>query len=392
MSETDTGSGREPAPAAPESPEAHPTAAGIAPPDPSQRMSARELMELDKASAPAGGVATATAAGDETPAVLHSPEDSSPGGGGNAQAGRVRIGDRIFGGTATASGVFIVLVIAAVAVFLLQKAIPAIAGDDVNFLTSRLWDVEGNRFGIAALLWVTVISSIIAMLIAVPIGVGIALFITMYAPRRLASPVARVIDLLAAIPSIVFGIWGLLVFGPAFAEPVGKFLNTVLGSWIPLFADKGRAVQNIFTASLVLAIMILPIITAVSRDVFERTPRANIEASLALGATRWEMIRMAVLPYGRAGVVSGAMLGLGRALGETIAVTLILSTVSATEPFTFSIFTGGETFASKIALNSGEFSNPASTGPFIAAGLMLFILTFVVNAAARAVVARGEKK
>ena len=393
MSETDTGRGRKTAHAAPDT--VPDTSAGIAPPDPARRMTARELIELD-AQASTSTVTTTKGGSDVPPVdtaaqILHSPEDANLAGGGSAQAGRVRIGDRLFGSTATASGVFIVLVIAAVAAFLVIKAVPAITGDDANFLTSREWSVEGNRFGIAALLWVTVISSIIAMLIAVPIGVGIALFITMYAPKRLSSPLARVIDLLAAIPSIVYGVWGLLVFGPAFAEPVASFLQSVLG-WIPLFSDQGRAVQTIFTAGVVLAIMILPIITAVSRDVFERTPRANIEASLALGATRWEMIRMSVLPYGKAGVVSGAMLGLGRALGETIAVTLILSTVAGTEPFSFSIFTGGETFASKIALNAGEFSNPASTGPYIAAGLVLFILTFVVNAAARAVVARGEKK
>ncbi|MHA3702802.1 phosphate ABC transporter permease subunit PstC [Jatrophihabitans sp. YIM 134969] len=354
-------------------------------------MSARELIELEAATS---GTATAVDdGGDEPPAsaqVLHSPGDAGPGGGASAQSGRVRLGDRLFGGTATASGVFVVLVIAAVAAFLLIKALPAITGDDANFLTSREWNVEGNRFGIAALLWVTVISSVIAMVLAVPVGVGIALFITMYAPPKLSGAVARVVDLLAAIPSIVYGVWGLLVFGPAFSEPVSKAFQAVLG-WIPLFSDQGRAVQTIFTASVVLAIMILPIITAVSRDVFERTPRANIEASLALGATRWEMIRMAVLPYGKAGVVSGAMLGLGRALGETIAVTLILSTVADTAPFSFSIFNGGETFASKIALNAGEFSNPASTGPFIAAGLVLFVLTFVVNAAARFVVSRGVK-
>ena len=386
MSETDTGHGRPTAP----TPAAGPARPPV--PDPARRMSARELLELDAEGAPAtvptteGGTTT-----DDAPQVLLDPEDANLAGGRSAQRGRVRLGDRLFSATATGSGVLIVLIIAAVAAFLVIKALPAITGDSVNFLTSREWNVEGNRFGIAALLWVTVISSVIAMVIAVPVGVGIALFITQYAPKRVAGVVARVVDLLAAIPSIVYGVWGLLVFGPAFAKPLAAFLQATLG-WIPLFADQGRAVQTIFTAGLVLAIMVLPIVTAVSRDVFERTPRANIEASLALGATRWEMIRMSVLPYGRAGVVSGAMLGLGRALGETIAVTLILSIVSDSQPFSFSIFNGGETFASKIALNAGEFSNPASTGPFIAAGLMLFVLTFVVNAAARAVVARGEKR
>ena len=156
---------------------------------------------------------------------------------------------------------------------------------------------------------------------------------------------------------------------------------------MPLFALK-HANGTIFDGAVVLAVMILPIITAISRDVFERTPRANVEAALALGATKWEMIRIAVLPYGRAGVVSGSMLGLGRALGETIAVYLIVSTVGA--PFHFSIFTGGSTFASQIANGSAEFNNPASTGAYIAAGLVLFVLTFVVNSAARAIVNRRK--
>ena len=365
---------------------------GITPPDPARRMSASELIALeDEAAAGSAGGAVPTT--PDAPTVLVDPDDAPRTGGTSAQAGKVRVGDRVFQGLAASSGVLVVLLIAAVAAFLIIRAIPALGDDDVNFLTSREWAVDGTtlRFGVAALLWVTVISSIVAMVLAVPVGVGIALFITMYAPRRLAGPVARVVDLLAAIPSIVYGVWGLLVLGPAI-QPVANVLQSVLGSWFPLFADQNVQVKTIFTAGVVLAIMILPIITAVSRDVFERTPRANIEASLALGATRWEMIRMAVLPYGKAGVTSGAMLGLGRALGETIAVTLILSTLGGGAAFSFSIFTGGETFASKIANNAAEFSQPTQTGAYIAAGLVLFLLTFVVNAAARLIVSRGGAK
>ena len=196
------------------------------------------------------------------------------------------------------------------------------------------------------------------------------------------------IELLAAIPSIIYGMWGLFTFAPAFARDVEPWLIDHWGEVAligPLFRGTPMGI-GIFTASL-----ILPIITAVSRDVFERTPRANIEAAWALGATRWEMIRLAVLPYGRPGVISGAMLGLGRALGETIAITLILSTVPDGNPFSWSIFNGGETFASKIANAAAEFNDPKQTGAYIAGGLVLFVLTFAVNAAARIVVNRRKE-
>ena len=297
---------------------------------------------------------------------------------------KIRIGDRIFEWAAAGASWFVVVLVALVALFLTIKSVPSILDDKVNFLTSTEWaPTPGDlRFGVAALLWTTVIISIIALVLAVPLAIGIALFITHYAPARLAKPVAYVIDLLAAIPSIIYGIWGYAVLAPHLTG-VQHVVSDAFG-WIPLF-KAGFDTGTVFNGGIVLAVMILPIITAISRDVFDRTPRANIEAALALGATKWEMIRLAVLPYGRPGVISGSMLGLGRALGETIAVFLILSKVSH---FSFSIFNGGETIASKIAGGSAEFSDPASTGAFIAIGLVLFILTFVVNAAARWVVNR----
>lgn len=303
--------------------------------------------------------------------------------------GRRRIGDRVFAVLTAGSGLFVVLLILLVAIFLVVRAVPAIADDKANFLLSRHWSVNGATldFGVLDLLWVTVVISLLAMLLAVPIAIGIALFITQYAPRRLARPVGYVVDLLAAIPSIIYGIWGITVLAPKLA-PVQRTLYH-LGVF-PLFENKNIEEGTIFNGGIVLAVMILPIITAISRDVFERTPPQNIEGAWALGATRWEMIRMAVLPHGRPGVISGAMLGLGRALGETIAVTLILSKSGVGSPFTFSIFNGGETFASKIANNAAEFNSPQQTGAFIAAGLVLFVLTFAVNAAARGVVSRRK--
>ena len=329
--------------------------------------------------------------GSAQPQAIGTLEDAPPvfGQGSPATGGKVRIADRLFQYLATAAGLFTVVLIALIALFLVIKAIPAIRDDQVNFLFSRAWSVSGDtlRFGIVDLLWTTVAISVLAMIIALPISVGIALFITQYAPKRLAKPVGYLVDLLAAIPSIIYGIWGILVLAPHLTG-VQKALYHL--SFIPLFQDKNAATGTVFNGGVVLAVMILPIITAVSRDVFERTPRANIEAAWALGATRWEMIRLAVLPYGRPGVISGAMLGLGRALGETIAVTLILFTPGQGNPFSWSIFDGGSTFASKIANAAAEFNNPTQTGAYIAGGLVLFVLTFAVNAAARAVVSRRK--
>jgi phosphate transport system permease protein len=309
------------------------------------------------------------------------------------KAPHVRPGDRIFRGLATGSGVFVVVLIGAIGIFLLLQAIPSLGLDQVNFLTSREWstgDPNNMRYGILDLLMVTVVSAAFALLIAMPIAMGIALFLTQYAPRRLARPFAYVIDLLAAVPSIIYGLWGLLVLGPVLT-PIAVWLMDVLG-FIPLFAKGNVSIEiggTIFTAGIVLAVMILPIITAVSREVFERTPATHVEGAIALGATKWEVVRTTVLPFGKAGYVSASMLGLGRALGETIALTIILSATGAT--FGWSLFDGGATFASKIALAAQEFNDPRSAGAYIAAGLVLFVLTFVVNAIARAIVA-GHKE
>ena len=256
----------------------------------------------------------------------------------------------------------------------------------VNFFTSSEFntaDANNLRFGVADLFQVTVLSSVFALVIAVPIAIGIATFITNYAPRAIAKPCSIMVDLLAAVPSIVFGIWGIFVLAPRL-EPVQRFLNDHLG-WLPLFAKGNVSLQGgatIFTAGVVLAVMILPIITSVSREVFTLTPTTHIEAAQALGATKWEVLRMTVYPYGRSGMIAGSMLGLGRALGETIAVLMILHTAAAAGKW--SLFDGGYTFASKIASAAAEFSSPLPTGAYIAAGFVLFILTFIVNALARA--------
>ncbi|MGV0792985.1 phosphate ABC transporter permease subunit PstC [Mycolicibacterium sp. XJ1819] len=308
---------------------------------------------------------------------------------------KVRWGDRIFRGLAEGSGVLIIALIAAIGFFLLWRAIPALARNEENFfLYGGNWvttDTSAMRFGILDLLQVTVFVSVFALVLAMPVALGIAIFLTQYAPRRVAGPLAYMVDLLAAVPSIIYGVWGLYVLAPVIA-PFAQWLNTNLG-WLFLFETGSASVVGggtIFTAGIVLGVMILPIITAVTREVFVQTPRGQIEAALALGATRWEVVRTTVLPFGMSGYISGAMLGLGRALGETIALLIILR--GTQQAFGWSLFDGGYTFASLIASAASEFNDQFKAGAYISAGLVLFILTFVVNSLARAAVAgKGAK-
>ncbi|WP_460771014.1 phosphate ABC transporter permease subunit PstC [Mariniluteicoccus flavus] len=303
-----------------------------------------------------------------------------------------KAGDKVFLGLSVTSAVLIVAVVAFVGLFLLSMALPSLMANQANFLTSREWNVGGEQlaFGIAGLLWTTVLTSVVAMMIAVPIAVGCALLITMFLPKRVASPFGFVVELLAAVPSIIFGLWGIKVLAP-FLNPMTLWLQNTFG-WFPLLGKGLSSTGTAFVASVVLAIMILPIVTSMSRDVFAQTPRDHIEAALALGATKWEVIKTAVFPYGRSGVISASMLGLGRALGETVAVMIILAQEAPGSPFNPSLFAGGETFASKIANNAAEFDTPSKTGAYIAAGLVLFIVTFAVNAMARIIADRGGVK
>jgi phosphate transport system permease protein len=282
----------------------------------------------------------------------------------------------------------VLVIIIAIAIFLISKAVPALHADTENFLTYKAWfpNETQPRFGIAALAFGTVLTSVIALIVAVPIALGIALFLSHYAPKRLATPLGFVIDLLAAVPSVVFGLWGRDVF----SEPVKSFsvwLNEYFG-WLPIFGGDGPFGRSILLGSLVLAIMVLPIVTSLSREVFQQTPGMNEEAALALGATKWEMIRTAVLPYGKPGVIAAVMLGLGRALGETIALALTLGIV-----FNISfnlIESGGNSIAANIANTFGE-ANATGRGALIASGLVLFAITLVVNMAARAIIYRRRE-
>jgi len=303
---------------------------------------------------------------------------------------KVRLGDRIFSGASRGAGIVLLAIMAAIAVFLVVKATDALSKNQGGFLTDQAWDPNAAKpaFGVVTLVFGTVVSATIAMLIAVPVAVGVALFITHYAPRRIAQPLGYVIDLLAAVPSVVYGLWGSIFLAPKLLG-LHDWLSTYLG-WIPLF-DKEQAgvtARTLFTVGIVLAIMILPIIAAVTREIFLQVPRAHEEAALALGATRWEMIRVAVLPYGKPGIISASMLGLGRAVGETIAVAMVLS-----PSFLVSIHIldpGNNTIAANIANQFGE-SNDIGRGALIASGLVLFVMTLLVNGVARVVINRRKQ-
>ena len=306
-----------------------------------------------------------------------------------------RVGDRIFRWLAQSSGFLIVVLIAAIGGFLLLRAMPALKHNQANFFTYRGgWttaDPSAMHFGIFDLLQVTVFVSLFALVLAMPTALGVAIFITHYAPRRVAGPLAYAVDLLAAVPSIVYGVWGLHVLAPQL-RPVAGWLNHALG-WCFLFAGGNVSLASggtIFTGGIVLAVMILPIVTAVTREVFVQTPRDEIEAALALGATRWEVVELAVLPFGRSGYISGAMLGLGRALGETVALLIILRGTQAA--FGWSVFDGGSTFATAIAATASAFGDQYKTGAYLAAGLVLFLLTFLVDALARGAVAGSASR
>ena len=293
-----------------------------------------------------------------------------------------RFGDRLFAGVSLGAGILILLVLAGVALFLVRDSIPAITATP-----EELGRENGFVGYVAPLVIGTLVASAIALIVATPVAIGVALYISHYAPRRIAQPVGYVIDLLAAIPSVIFGLWGIQWLMPLI-HPVFAWLSTNLG-FIPLFSDYQAPARNIMTAGLVLAVMIVPIITATIREVFLQTPRLHEEASLALGATRWEMIRLAVLPFGKSGIVGGAMLGLGRALGETMAVAMILSPALA---ISFNLLqSGNQTIAAHIALQYPEATG-YKVSALIAAGLVLFAITLAVNMGARYVVARGNKE
>ena len=300
---------------------------------------------------------------------------------------RARLADPAFRGVLTLLAALILAIIVFFFVFLIAKAHPALAKFGVfGFTFDNNWDVSRATYGALPLLTGTLITAAIALVIGVPVAVAAALYVTELCPRRLRTPLTITLELLAAVPSVVYGLWGVFVLIPKLKPAEQWFSDTF--SFLP-FVGGPVAGPNYFIAGLILAIMILPIVSAISREVMATVPADHKEAALALGATRWEMIRTAVLPYSRSGIVGASMLGLGRAIGETIAVTLV---VGNSPQIGKQIFDQGYTLAAVIANEFGEAANDKlHTGALIAAGLVLFVLTLVVNAIARSLVARAER-
>ena len=294
-----------------------------------------------------------------------------------------RRGDRVFAGVVRGAALTILVALVAVFVFLAIEGWKGLTADASVYAPFTSFSSY-----IEPLIVSTLLASAIALVVSVPFALAVALFISHYAPRRLASVLGYVIDLLAAVPSVVFGLWGGRYLA-GYLQPAHVWLHDHLG-FIPLFGEPSPNGRSLFTASIVLAIMILPIMTAISREVFLQTPRLHEEAALALGATRWEMIRYAVFPYARSGMVSGIMLGLGRALGETMAVAMVLATTPMT---TLNVIgtASPPTIAANIALNYKE-ATPERQSLLIATGLVLFVVTFLVNFAARWVAGRSARK
>ncbi|WP_420799074.1 phosphate ABC transporter permease subunit PstC [Nesterenkonia muleiensis] len=298
--------------------------------------------------------------------------------------------DRGFAGLAKAAGIFILIILAFVALFLSWNSVGAVYQEEDGLILGRFLSYAWP-FALG-----TVVVAVLALVMAAPVSIGVALYISHYAPPRASKTIGYIIDLLAAIPSVVYGAWGMFVLAPAML-PLYHWLNRWLYTWpeenwgwgIPFFAGSPGLGQNLFTASVVLAVMVLPIISSVCREIFIQTPKLHEEAALALGATRWEMIKMAVFPFARAGVISGIMLGLGRALGETMAVVMVVSGLG----FQLSLISAGNsTIPREIALNFGETApNTERWHQLIALGLVLFIITLVVNMIARWIVSRHRE-
>lgn len=306
-----------------------------------------------------------------------------------------RTSDKVFRGLVTAGGLSSLVILGLIAIFLGYRGFEVIAKEGLGFITNSDWSVTvdenanvvDSNFGLAAMLVGTILCALVAVVIALPISVFSALFLNFYAPDKLKKFLVAIIDMMAAFPSILFGIWGFLVLMPT-AEYWAKLIHKYLG-WIPIFDLQVPVyTRSPFVAGVVLAIMIIPIITSVSREVFSQAPLDRIQAAYALGATRWAMIKAVVIPHGRNGVIGGAMLGLGRAMGETVAVFTVLNIVFQVN---WQVLLGaGGNVASLIILKFGEAS-PYEIKALMAAGLVLFLLTLLVNAIANVIVKKTGK-
>lgn len=296
--------------------------------------------------------------------------------------------DRIYRGVAQGAGISTLVLLVFIGVFLLLRSSDALQHMGLGFFTKTEWAPQGDppSFGILAVIYWTVVIAVIALVVAIPLALAISLFLTDFAPRKLRRPLTALVDLLAAIPSLIYGLWGLFVLQPVLVKFADFLANTF--SWIPIFrVSSPTYTSSAFIAGFVVSLMVLPIAASVMREVFSQAPPGEREAALALGSTRWDMIKTVVLPFGRGGIIGGSMLGLGRALGETIAVALIISPTFVISPEILK--TGSNSVAALIALKFGEASG-LSLSALMAAGLSLFVVTLVVNFLASLVVARSR--
>ncbi|MFD2677221.1 phosphate ABC transporter permease subunit PstC [Camelimonas lactis] len=304
---------------------------------------------------------------------------------------RFRLGNLLFLNLTRAAAVLVLVLLGGVMVALIEGAAPALREFGFGFVTSQSWNPVTEKFGALAPIYGTIVTSLIAMLIAVPVGLGIAIFLTELCPMPLRRPIGIAIELLAGIPSIIYGIWGLFVFAPFLQTTVQPFLISLFGP-IPLlnavFAGPPYGI-GMLTAGLILAIMVLPFITSIARDVFSTVPPVLKEAAYGIGCTRWEVVKNVVLPFTRVGVIGGVMLGLGRALGETMAVTFVIGNA---HKISASILAPGTTISATIANEFTEAVGDIYTSSLIALGLLLFVITFIVLAIARYMLLRLEMK
>ncbi|MDQ6619875.1 MAG: phosphate ABC transporter permease subunit PstC [Pseudomonadota bacterium] len=298
--------------------------------------------------------------------------------------------DRLFQRVTQASALFVLVLLATILLALGFAAVPALEKFGAPFFFTNVWNPVTKDFGAAAPIFGTVVTSLIALLIGVPLSFGIAVFLTEMCPASLKRPLGTAVELLAAIPSIIYGMWGLFVFAPLFAEHVEPWLTDAFGSlWIigPLFRGSPTGI-GVLSAGIILSVMIIPFIASVMRDVFEVVPPLLKESAYGLGATTWEVVRNIVLPYARVGVIGGIMLGLGRALGETMAVTFVIGNAYKISP---SLFEPGNSIASALANEFNEAADPVHSAALISLGLVLFLLTFIVLALSRLLLAQLEK-
>jgi phosphate transport system permease protein len=301
-------------------------------------------------------------------------------GGLAARLSGARVGDRIYGFTITAFALAVPFLLVFIAWEIGIAAWPALREFGFGFLTSSTWDPVREVFGAAPAIYGTIVSSLVALLIATPLALGVAIFLSEFAPGWLRQPLSFLVDLLAAIPSVVYGLWGIFVLLPLLREYVMPFLRDTLRlGGTPFFSGPAYG-PSMLAAGVILAIMVLPYISSVSREVLLAVPRSQREAALALGATRWEAIRGAVIPYARSGIVGGVILGLGRALGETMAVTMLIGN---RHEIASSLFAPGYTMASLIANEFAEASGDMHLSALMAVGFTLFVITILVNAIAR---------